>query len=226
MAWVEALLTKWFIEEGASDVEGFKALERSFGHQHRGQQSHSHFMRPLCQNTPRAPRLLEEDTALTLVEPTAPMILLNPPSKSGDNSPMRTPTIEDKDYGPRSPSYHGGKENAKPKDKESKGTPKEKGKKAKTDTPKLSKQDSHYRDQPRKSTTSDSRSRPLGSPGRRELLLQAVQGNMYTFMPYLHFETNNRRRKMQEAIKRAERLQAPFPAYLAKPSTADEMLIR
>ena len=39
MAWVEALLTKLFIEEGASDIDGFKALERSFSHQHRGQQS-------------------------------------------------------------------------------------------------------------------------------------------------------------------------------------------
>ena len=49
MAWVEALLTKQFVENSASDVEGFKALEKSFGQLHRGPTVHSHFQRPLCQ---------------------------------------------------------------------------------------------------------------------------------------------------------------------------------
>jgi hypothetical protein len=49
MSWVEALITKHFIEDSAKDVEGFKALEKSFGQQHRGPTVHSHFMRPLCQ---------------------------------------------------------------------------------------------------------------------------------------------------------------------------------
>jgi FOG: Ankyrin repeat len=64
MAWVEALLTKSFIEEGAHDVDGFKGLEKSFNYQHRGQRTHSHFMRPLCQNTPRTLlRRYEEETS-------------------------------------------------------------------------------------------------------------------------------------------------------------------
>lgn len=49
MAWVEALLTKQFVENSASDVQGFKALEKSFSQLHRGPTVHSHFMRPLCQ---------------------------------------------------------------------------------------------------------------------------------------------------------------------------------
>lgn len=49
VAWVEALLTKHFVENSAGDVEGFKALEKSFSQLHRGPKVHSHFMRPLCQ---------------------------------------------------------------------------------------------------------------------------------------------------------------------------------
>lgn len=49
MAWIEALLTKNFIEEGARDVEGFKNLEDTFNQQHKGQYSYSRFMNPFCQ---------------------------------------------------------------------------------------------------------------------------------------------------------------------------------
>lgn len=53
--WAESLLTKRFLEEGAVDVEGFKALETSFNHQHRGQLHHSRFMRPMVQVVHRTP---------------------------------------------------------------------------------------------------------------------------------------------------------------------------
>lgn len=42
-------MTKRFIEDEARDVDGYKALEASFNHQHRGQKAHSRFMRPMCQ---------------------------------------------------------------------------------------------------------------------------------------------------------------------------------
>lgn len=77
MAWVEALLTKAFIEEGASDVEGFKALEKSFTHSHRGQQVHSHFMRPLCQSTPRAPKHPDDSDLSDGAEPAPPQIVVS-----------------------------------------------------------------------------------------------------------------------------------------------------
>ncbi|SMR52340.1 unnamed protein product [Zymoseptoria tritici ST99CH_1E4] len=79
IAWCEALLTKRFIEEGATDIEGYKALETSFNHQHRGQMHHSRFMRPMCQVIHRTSAEPEEKTlseqsghpAIIVEEPTA-----------------------------------------------------------------------------------------------------------------------------------------------------------
>ena len=48
MSWIEALMSKHFVENSARDVEGFKLLERTFAQAHRGPTVHSHFMRPLC----------------------------------------------------------------------------------------------------------------------------------------------------------------------------------
>lgn len=89
-AWVEALLTKAFIEEGAHDVEGFKALERSFTHQHRGKQSHSRFMRPTCQSSPRAPPTEKKPE---VEENATPLIAINGLSEAQHNSsPSPRPT--------------------------------------------------------------------------------------------------------------------------------------
>ncbi|KAK0117960.1 hypothetical protein ONS95_012271 [Cadophora gregata] len=75
-----------FIEEGASDVEGFKALEKSFSHQHRGQQSHSHFMRPLCQTSTRAARIAQIP-AEPIEEPGPPRIVINGTDAKGSPKP-------------------------------------------------------------------------------------------------------------------------------------------
>lgn len=150
MAWVEALLTKSFIDEGMHDVDGFKGLERSFNYQHRGQWTHSHFMRPLCQATPRArcekhTNILKDDTS---------------------------------SYGTgQSPSQ--GKQKAKSD-----------GRGKKPDD-KMKKQDDRGKDT-----------------------------NVYMFMPYLHFETVERRDKMQDAIQRHGR-----PGTQHSPKTRDELLI-
>lgn len=53
LAWVEALIAKAFIEGDCTDLEGFKAVERSFSHQHRGSKLHSQFMTPLCHRQER-----------------------------------------------------------------------------------------------------------------------------------------------------------------------------
>ena len=47
--WCEDLFTKHFIEEKATNVSTFKALERSFNHQHRGEEPQARYMTPLCQ---------------------------------------------------------------------------------------------------------------------------------------------------------------------------------
>ena len=82
MAWVEALLTKHFVENSASDVEGFKALEKSFSQLHRGPTVHSHFMRPLCQRMqptardPPASDLSESATERSGNEAELPVIVV------------------------------------------------------------------------------------------------------------------------------------------------------
>ncbi|KAL3251851.1 hypothetical protein ABHI18_010414, partial [Aspergillus niger] len=48
--------------------------------------------------------------------------------------------------------------------------------------------------------------------------------NVCMFMPYLHFETDERRKKMQEAIKRAETRNFAHPSLTRTP-TRDELLI-
>jgi Mg2+ and Co2+ transporter CorA len=236
MAWVEALLTKAFIEEGASDVEGFKALERSFSHQHRGQQIHSHFMRPLCQSTPRAPKYADDSD---FSDPPAgetgpPRIVINdvtiskteaPPSTpvKGSSTPVKGITPE----GERSDRSKGQNSKDTPKG------PKEKGEKPKKSALKGGKnakeapkepQRPHYT---RKAALDSRHLRSPGSPGRKDATMTA-RGNIFTFMPYLHFETDGRRQEMQQAIKRAETLKSEGfrPVALRKAATYDEMLIR
>ena len=199
MAWVEALLTKTFIEEGASDVEGFKALERSFSHQHRGQQVHSHFMRPLSQSTPRAQWVSEDEPNEHSTEQAPPTIVINDGPESHPKTPVRgfSSSEDGKDWFNSSPQHSG---------KDIKGKHKEKGKKSDTKGNRSPKSGSETPNQNRTLRHPDGpHSRSPGSPGRKDV--QNPKGNIFTFMPYLHFETNSRRQEMQEAIKRAEDMQ-------------------
>jgi ankyrin repeat protein/Mg2+ and Co2+ transporter CorA len=213
MVWVEELLTKIFIEEGAGDVEGFKALEKSFSHQHRGQRIHSHFMRPLSQSTPRAPRQDEDDET----EQMTPSIVVNGATKE-DKVP-ETPVRISKSGSDQSncASHIGLKNHATGSHNETKG---KRRVKRGTDAPKS--------EQGRKSSLQLANSivRSRGSPGSpsRKDIMHFAKSNIYTFMPYLHFETDTRRQEMQEAIRHAENLQAR-PA-LTKARTYDEMLLR
>lgn len=224
MAWVEALLTKAFIEEGASDVEGFKALERSFSHQHRGQQSHSHFMRPLCQSTPRAARGAEGEKEDVSSEHGPPVIVINGKSEhksSPQPSAKRSTSNEGRAESSKSTPQVGSKDN--------KPVQKEKGKKATSrgnKSPKtgIETPSKEYRRKPG-SPFDSLRSQSSGSSVLKDTIA-ASRGNVFTFMPYLHFETSRRRQEMQEAIRRAEMtLQSPRPR-LSRATTYDEMLIR
>jgi Mg2+ and Co2+ transporter CorA len=223
MAWVESLLTKAFIEEGAGDVEGFKALERSFSNQHRGQQSHSHFMRPLCQSTTRTVNVGEILPEEFVREHGPPVIVINggSESKGVPKTPSRSSTFREEGSDLfKSPSYQGGKD-------QSKGSQKEKGKKTYTKGNKSPKgTDTPNKDQQRKSSQPLDSRRPVSpsSPSRREPA--QPKNNVFAFMPYLHFESSRRRQEMQEAIKRAEMLRSPLSRTLGKANTYDEMLIR
>lgn len=236
MAWVEPLLTKLFLEEETTDVEGFKALERSFSHQHRGQQSHSHFMRPLCQSTPRAPRLHREDTVdSTNRGPGRPTIVVSDGSTyetpGTPETPIKSPLSREGSHIDESKSGSSDTRKDQPK-----GQQKEKGKKHTTkgnksprlgtDTP-IKEQHSKPSHQPSSKSSSHPASRhshPQSSLVRRDTISPS-KGNIFMFMPYLHFETKRRQTEMQEAIRRAEALRTPS-RKLSKAATYDEMLIR
>jgi ankyrin repeat protein/Mg2+ and Co2+ transporter CorA len=254
MAWVEALLTKAFIEEGASDVEGFKALERSFSHQHRGQQIHSHFMRPLCQMTPRAPKQLDESDHSDGGEQRPPQIIVNnglglsmdtvagavetaplPPFRT----PVRSGTVstEQTDWTAGSSGTVSKEGKGKTKDKAKKqskwsGSKHANKKSSGTDTP-TRQTDNHSKRPTMSSSLSNSgHFRSPGSPGWKDPIA-AAKGNTFLYMPYLHFETDRRRQEMQAAIARAEVIKDRnkhedriMKPVVQKASTYDEMLLR
>ncbi|CAG8945549.1 unnamed protein product [Penicillium salamii] len=203
MAWVEALLTKSFIEEGAHDVDGFKGLEKSFNYQHRGQRTHSHFMRPLCQNTPR--RMLRRHEEDTSEEPVSD----HGHSKSNDRKQKSPGKLERVDSYNHDDGSHGKKKNQKKgKSGSAPGTPKTE---AKGKSP---------------WGLEKARSSPLATSMCKDKDAHPLVStcNVCVFMPYLHFETTERRQKMQDAISRAETLTFPSTA-MKRMRTKDEMLI-
>ena len=220
MAWVEALLTKLFVEEGASDIDGFKALERSFSHQHRGRQSHSHFMRPLCQSTPRAPQLPEVESFSTTEQPPPTIVLNGGGSAPHENALPRSLTRastsasgDDKSEWGKTSSQNNSKDQSKalPKDKSKKTAIKgNRSPKGGSQTP--------NKDQQRKTSQHQTQKRSPRSPvfPRRKDASHISKGNVYTFMPYLHFETKQRCQEMQQAIKTAESMKALHRPHLVK----------
>lgn len=85
LAWVEKLMIKLFIEDGASGSHDLGTLQGSLNHQHRGYQAHSWFMRPTCQVI--LPRQ-KQDVQATVPPQAAPIIFVN---EHQDNSPGLTP---------------------------------------------------------------------------------------------------------------------------------------
>lgn len=220
MAWVEALMTKSFIEEGASDVEGFKGLEKSFGHQHRGQRPHSHFMRPLCQSTPRSLRGNDEVEKKEEHAPPEksplPQVVINGPvvTKPAEFSPTplrkRETGLSKDSYSQDDDSVSGRKPKAKHKNSTNNKSGKDNSKNDKI------KSSGHGPDKHARSAT----------PHLARDMSFAAKCNICVFMPYLHFETAQSQQKMQQTIKQAETfVSAPQPG-LTRASTRDEMLIR
>lgn len=125
--WAEALLTKRFLEEGAVDVEGFKALETSFNHQHRGQLHHSRFMRPMVQVVHRTPSEPEESKAENLEYPK--VIVEEPiPFALASGSPEALPYRKTQRHKQNDVSTVAGAESAsEPKQNGKSGTPSRQG---------------------------------------------------------------------------------------------------
>lgn len=94
----QTLLAKTFVEGDFKDFEGFKALERAFDQEHRGDRAHAHFMRSFCQriSTPAPePSLMRPDTdgnPLVVVseEPTPSE---DPAPNGGGSAPASSPRM-------------------------------------------------------------------------------------------------------------------------------------
>ncbi|KAL3468170.1 hypothetical protein BJX64DRAFT_246984 [Aspergillus heterothallicus] len=226
MAWVEALLTKAFIEEGAHDVESFKGLERSFNYQHRGQKMHSNFMRPLCQHSQRVPTIRDATTHDRAAEekaeePRSPRILINGMSRDlPPQSPIPSPSPK-LDGGKPKKQRPGGKaertESYHSQDDGQSVSQGKKGKRGSAGTPKGT-------GTPKASIKRDRSPRPLTICKDKDHK-SATDCNVCVFMPYLHFETAKRREQMQKAIEEAQGPQTPRPGINRTP-TRDELLLR
>jgi len=210
MSWVEALITKHFVENSASDVEGFKAVEKSFGQSHHGPTVHSHFMRPLCnrmQPTGRDPPLshtTESATEKSGNDAEVPRIIFS----NDENATLSDPITPDKK--PRQ-GERKNKRNEKPSGTTlNGGTPKNASRNLRTEATPLGKRENR----PSKRDTT-----PQGKKPRRI----DRNGNIVLFMPYLHYETHQKRKKMSEAIERAK--MSPRLACGIN-DTCDEMLIQ
>lgn len=218
IAWVETLLTKYFIENSASDVDGFKALEKLLGQQHRGPTVHSFFMRPQCQRMPPT----RKDTPSTIKVPTnaddsrpdleavKPIIIL--PDQENSN----------KQDAPNNRSSPAQDPRANRKSKASERRPKAANVSKNPVTATNGKIAEHGtnspRPQKRKAETRVNQNHPVDrKPG--------LKGNIVLFMPYLHYETHRNRVCMSQAIKQATTSHTDVPqAPLGR--TCDEMLIR
>ena len=193
MAWVEALITKNFVENSARDVEGFKLLEKSLGQLHRGPTIHSHFMRPVCQRIdPTGRDISKTDTDESTTETADP-----PATSAQDAKPTSAPP-----EAATPTKSKAGKRNEK-SEKQPKGAP----------GSALSK----------KTRGTDAMKNKImsGKPPRS----RDRNGNIVLFMPYLHYETHEKRKQMSKAIKTVVEGESDERPSLMRSRTCDEMLV-
>ncbi|KAI1259585.1 hypothetical protein F5Y18DRAFT_294970 [Xylariaceae sp. FL1019] len=199
IAWVETLLAKSFIEAGHRDIESFKALEKCFDQEHRGPFAHAHFMRTFCHRISSArrdaaekkPDKKEDKPLMTLSEEPSEMSTKS--SQSGDAA-IFAPVS-------RKPSEP--PENSTPKSEAKK---KGKGEQIAERHPKRTKRAKGPPGNPpqrQDSTASGASGKSIGPLPWDTTRHAASNGKIILFMPFLHYETDERRRKMSSAIKYA-----------------------
>ncbi|XXH02274.1 hypothetical protein Hte_008643 [Hypoxylon texense] len=190
IAWVETLLAKSFIEAGHRDIEAFKALEKCFDQEHRGDLAHAHFMRTFCQ------RIASPRTDLA--------------DKKDEKSSLGPLSEEPSDASARSSQNGGGGDS----------TPKKQNEFFEDDTPTKKKSKSELLAERHPKRHKRARG-PPGNPPRQESSASvssykslpplawetpksaASSGKIVLFMPFLHYETDERRRKLSSAIEDA-----------------------
>jgi ankyrin repeat protein/Mg2+ and Co2+ transporter CorA len=203
IAWVETLLAKNFVENshkdiGARDIEPFKALEKTFDQEHRGKFAHAHFMRTFSHRIPASPNHEREEKEKTLISVAEEQSDVSTTSQATlVTTPKKAP------------------ENATP---------------TKGDNKKKSKAEQIAERHPKRSKRT---SGPPGNPPGTKLAARSasqlsfeatksvsLNGKIVLFMPFLHYETNERRRKLSAAISAAR-----SGSGLPQEPTRDDLLI-
>ncbi|KAI1650869.1 uncharacterized protein F4817DRAFT_326027 [Daldinia loculata] len=186
--WVETLLAKSFIEAGHRDIEAFKALEKCFDQEHRGELPHAHFMRTnshrITAHRAGFQDRREDKSTLAPLSEEPSEVSTRSSQSGGDSSPKQNDYFEDDAPSKKKSKSEQIMERHPKKHKRAKGAP---------GNP------SHRQD----STTSNLSNKsqvPLtwGTPG-----FAPSNGKIVLFMPFLHYETDERRQKMSNAIKNA-----------------------
>ncbi|KAK4694486.1 hypothetical protein P7C71_g3110, partial [Lecanoromycetidae sp. Uapishka_2] len=184
MSWVETLITKHFVENHASDVDGFKALEKTFDNSYSD---------------------LSESATETLVADGSSLAT----STSGA-APLNEPSSADKI--PRSNARRGGKAKKPPESPyNAHGKTFKRTNSFATDSTTSFKGDTRTFDQARK---------PSRLPARKP----ERSGNIVLYLPYLHYETDERRKEMSNAVKRSQSTSSG-PFHMAMASGCDEQLV-
>jgi Mg2+ and Co2+ transporter CorA len=204
LAWVEAMLTKAFVEAGHKEIDDFKALEKCFSQEHRGAQVHASFMRPYCHRippmsvakaytpVPESPIILQEEGGNGGGAPKTPLIYVEPATPG--STPLKGSLATLPDKGEKSDKSD--RENTPKSDK--KKTKSEKlaerhGKKGgKTDSPSGKGTPSKVKGGER-----HPHPKPKAVP-----IPSLPSGKLVLFMPFLHYESDKSREKMSRAIKR------------------------
>ncbi|MCJ1476515.1 hypothetical protein MMC13_005181 [Lambiella insularis] len=216
MAWVEALITKYFMEKGSEDVHSFRELANSLSLQHRGNTDHSQYMKPSCERIP--PRKEIPDSADKF---TAEFDKMNDfdviSQEARDNQSTITPLVNvetaDRSMNGVTPKQISRRKNfseiqssvqEEPPDRRiakqrSPKSPRQKRRGQKTDVP------------PSLSVESTAVHEERETKALPPQIHQAEQkttgstrfGYITLFMPYLHFETDKCREQMNAAIKKA-----------------------
>ncbi|KAI7235777.1 hypothetical protein KC330_g4076 [Hortaea werneckii] len=185
--WCQELITKRFIEEGAVDIEGFKLLERAFLYQHRGQKVHSSYMRPMCRTVPRSKHVAQEEPE----EEKSPVknIIVTQHASPG--------TLPFKQSNADVPSWRLSTDISPPNLRAPRRA---------STMNSVSNHDLGELERTAEGTArSRSHSRPREAPESvkkaRARSAKYPDTNVFLFAPYLHFETDLRRREMQRALE-------------------------
>ncbi|PSS00996.1 hypothetical protein BD289DRAFT_423157 [Coniella lustricola] len=199
IAWIETLLAKSFVETGHRDVEGFKALGKCFDQEYRGPLAHAKFMRPYCKRIPNERIEREESSTLgsvreQMIEHTGGLSQIPGTESTTDQSEHNVGKSDTK----KKTKSEQISERHPPRQKRNKGHP---GNPPGTKEAKLQSRQSSF----------------ASSEAFKQLV---THGKMVLYMPFLHYETDDRRQKMTRIIEKAREGQPPSPN-----ASRDELLI-